>query len=72
MPKGAGQATQLCWSCANAVPSEETGRGCEWSARLEPVPGWTATRSEKGYGGTWKITKCPKFVQEARRPGWIE
>ena len=31
----------LCWQCENAVPNHK-GRGCEWSRRFRPVPGWTA------------------------------
>lgn len=56
---------QLCWSCKNACG------GCEWSARLEPVPGWTAekvprweyigTKEKKRKVFSYKITECPKF-----------
>lgn len=56
---------QLCWECKNACG------GCEWSARLEPVPGWTAeevprwiyrgNKEDKELGHTYKITECPKF-----------
>lgn len=59
------QKEQLCWSCKNACG------GCEWSAYLKPVPGWTAekvprweyvnTKENKLLGFTYKITKCPKF-----------
>lgn len=57
------QKDQLCWSCKNACG------GCEWSANLEPVPGWTAekvprdtgTRENKRKGFSYKITECPKF-----------
>lgn len=59
------QKEQLCWSCKNACG------GCEWSANLEPVPGWTAekvprweyvnTRENKRLGFSYKITACPKF-----------
>lgn len=37
----------LCWCCANAVPSPETGAGCSWSRREHtPVPGWVAERRD--------------------------
>lgn len=59
------QKEQLCWSCKNACG------GCEWSAYLEPVPGWTAekvprweyigTKENKRKGFSYKITECPKF-----------
>ena len=59
------QKEQLCWSCKNACG------GCEWSAYLEPVPGWTAekvprweyigTKENTRLGFSYKITECPKF-----------
>lgn len=69
MPKGEFTRTQqLCWSCRNAVPSEVTGRGCEWSRDLRPVPGWEAEAVNKGAMGlTWSIKKCPKYVAEPAR-----
>ena len=60
---------QLCWSCQNAVPTED-GRGCEWSREFQPVPGWTAEMTTKcGYGVTWCVTECPKFVADQPREG---
>lgn len=56
---------QLCWSCLHAVPSEITGRGCEWSRDLRPVPGWEAEMVNKGSMSlTWSIRRCPKYVAE--------
>lgn len=59
------QKEQLCWSCKNACG------GCEWSAHLEPVPGWTAekvlrweyigTKENKRPSFSYKIIECPKF-----------
>ena len=68
MPCGERTSQQLCWSCQNAVASEITGRGCEWSRDLRPVPGWTAEMIRKpGYGETWSITECPKYIPEPPR-----
>lgn len=50
---------QICWDCKNACG------GCEWSDRLEPVPGWTAKKVKKFDHGleytTYSIKKCLKF-----------
>lgn len=64
------QSKQPCWDCANACG------GCEWSDRLEPVPGWDATHTQRvlkcgGRGGTrieasFAIHSCPKFRRETR------
>ena len=56
------KSQQLCWDCAKA-----TGR-CSWSRRLEPVPGWTATKVERlSHTGEivegTQITACPEFVK---------
>lgn len=73
-PKGsaAPMYQQLCWRCENACG------GCEWSDRLEPVPGWDATPTSrvlkaggKGKGGTriassFVIHACPKFRRDTR------
>lgn len=58
---------QPCWDCAKACG------GCSWSAKLEPIPGWTAR--EKSYPAhgmgqpttTYAIKYCPEFEPEARR-----
>lgn len=54
----------LCWNCKNA-----TG-GCCWSAKFEPVPGWTAepTKVNVNNGGeryykSFNVTDCPEFVE---------
>lgn len=59
------QSKQPCWDCANACG------GCEWSDRLEPVPGWDATHTQRVRGGTrieasFAIHSCPKFRRETR------
>lgn len=54
---------QLCWECKYA-----TG-GCEWSSRLEPVPGWKAKpapqnifqNGEMYIRNGYSIKSCPKF-----------
>ena len=59
---------QLCWSCQNAVPSEDGRRGCAWSTELRPVPGWDAEMVAKpGFGYTWRIFGCPQYVPDAPR-----
>lgn len=65
------QSKQPCWDCVNACG------GCEWADRLEPVPGWDATPTQRvlkcggGRGGTrieasFVIHSCPKFRRETR------
>ena len=54
------QRDTLCLSCINAVPDLE-GHGCSWSVSAKPVKGWTAQKSEKADGGSWRIIKCPEF-----------
>lgn len=55
----------ICWKCANCTD----GTKCEW-AFGSPVKGWVATPTVYDDGGfithSFKVTKCPKFV-EARR-----
>lgn len=46
---------QLCARCGNFAV------GCEWSERLQPVPGWTAFPTRGGL--SYCITDCPKFVK---------
>lgn len=68
MPRGEQRSQQLCWTCQNAVSSETTGRGCEWSRDLRPVPGWTAEMTHKAVMGlTWSITECPKYIPDQPR-----
>ena len=52
------ESKQLCWTCRNAVPDED--HGCRWSIEFRPIPGWTATKTERG---GWSISACPKYVQ---------
>lgn len=55
----------LCWECRNAVPSAVTGRGCEWSKWLQPVPGWTAEGVKRAtLGDTWIVHACPKYIPD--------
>jgi len=56
----------LCWRCARA------GGGCPWSARLEPVPGWTARQVEgtQHNGDTYKVEACPLFQPDPPRRAW--
>lgn len=72
MPKGGGQSTQLCWSCLNAVPNVEIGRGCEWSRLLQPVPGWDAEMVVmREVGPTWAVRGCPRYEVEPVRKGRV-
>ncbi|MBS5518626.1 MAG: hypothetical protein KHX17_08785 [Clostridiales bacterium] len=58
----------LCWQCRRA-----TG-GCEWSAFLQPVPGWQAERTFRRVrrGGAVqlapgiRVAACPKFERDRR------
>lgn len=62
---------QLCWSCQNAVPTEDGRRGCEWSLDFRPVPGWTAERVGKSViGKTWSVKACPKYIPDRPRKEW--
>ena len=66
--KGPTTKAQLCWSCQNAVPTEDGRRGCEWSRELRPVPGWTAKLVRKAVMGlTWSVTQCPKYIPDLPR-----
>ena len=47
---------QLCERCSNACG------GCEWSASLQPVPGW---KTKPGVVSV-EILSCPKFSQGNR------
>lgn len=54
---------QLCWECKNACG------GCEWSANLEPVPGWTAEKvPRREYIGTKRKQTQGLFIQNHRVP----
>lgn len=55
----------LCWSCANPG----TGR-CSWDENLTPVFGWIAVKTKTDGFDTFRVAKCPMFIQEqARRIG---
>ena len=57
----------LCWQCENAVPNHK-GRGCEWSRRFRPVPGWTAQGPGEGDECEgYFVVACPKFQREVRQ-----
>lgn len=60
----------LCWECANAVPTSETG--CSWSLDKTPVEGWSAiddTERYKRYQTSkeiqryWFVVACPEFMK---------
>ena len=62
----AGTQQQLCWSCQQAVPAKRTGRGCEWSVKAQPVPGWIAEPIQKpAIGLTWLVRACPKYEPDS-------
>ena len=56
---------QLCWTCQNACG------GCEWSSKLQPVPGWTAKKVTRDYSNgefdSYSIKECPKYIPEPPR-----
>lgn len=60
-----GRGINICIDCKRAYGD------CPWSARYEPVPGWTATptrrRSTAGDKRviieSYKITACPLFEE---------
>lgn len=66
----------LCWSCANAVPSQHTG--CTWSLDLEPVEGWVAEdvthkyiarmndRDIEADKRTYNVYECPQFRSDCK------
>ena len=61
-------AGTLCWRCVNAVPDPETGAGCPWSRRFEPVEGWTAfprryDESTGNHGVSYQVTACPSYAE---------
>lgn len=64
---------QLCWTCQNAVPSEDGERGCPWSRALKPVPGWKAiaySRKENPDGEEdvlYKVFRCPQYLKDGAR-----
>jgi hypothetical protein len=60
----------ICFDCQKAC-----GR-CLWSAKFEPVPGWTAkktilqvgeNRTGKVFHETYHITDCPEFEPDEKR-----
>ena len=50
-------AETLCWDCKRL--------DCVWMKNLKPVPGWTAERHIKEFGGkeldTYCVKECPEF-----------
>lgn len=52
----------LCWDCTKAGV-----KGCAWSKRFEPVPGWKAERvmrPDVRGGETFHVISCPEFEQD--------
>lgn len=66
---GKRQPQTKCWTCQNAVPSED--RGCSWSRCGEPVKGWIAEESElisnEAYKDTYLVTFCPEYLRDKPR-----
>lgn len=52
----------LCWSCT----SPGTGR-CSWDESLTPVCGWDAEPSKTDGFDTFRVIKCPLYIQEPPR-----
>ena len=42
----------------------EGSRGCSWSERLTPVPGWDAVLSGNREFETYSVLACPEFVPD--------
>lgn len=67
----------ICFDCENAVPNNETGKGCSWSRCFKPVEGWTAEKTvivnrdrsdEKTYTtDSFAVYECPKFVSDVEK-----
>ena len=61
-------APTICWDCRNAVPGED--RGCSWSKKGKPVPGWDAQRRDvmsydrhgSTYVESYVVRACPEFI----------
>lgn len=61
----------ICWNCARALL--RIGVCCSWALHFQPVPGWSAVRSDLSYGIRGKertnesyiVTKCPLFLSDA-------
>lgn len=53
----------LCWSCGRSTG----GKGCPWADKLEPVEGWTATKTAIKYfwgdNESYVVHKCPLFIE---------
>lgn len=61
----------ICWTCRRS-----TNSGCPWSARFQPVPGWTAERRDiLSYDGekyipteSYRVSVCPLYLEDRREP----
>lgn len=53
------RGSSLCWLCRHATNKY---RACPWSAKLEPVPGWTVKENPKT-GGVW-VGFCPLWLPD--------
>ena len=60
---GAYCGKTLCWECSRVYK----GRGCCWSDRFEPVPGWEAVPTVKSSGryktDSYNVRRCPLFKE---------
>lgn len=52
----------ICLGCINSVPCVEDRRGCEWSIRYMPVPGWKAVKT----GTSYLVSACPKYRKDEK------
>ena len=53
----------LCWSCTRPGTSS-----CSWDAKLEPVEGWTAIRTQvllstNVFGESYHVIHCPLYQE---------
>lgn len=61
-----GKVQSICWHCQNAVPKIFDGqyvRGCAWSIKKKPVPGWSAEKNVLEDKITYRVHECPRFCK---------
>lgn len=64
-----------CWTCQNAVPNPNTGKGCNWSRGFMPVEGWEAVattirayKKEVAPVPSFHIVSCPEYIPDKEKP----
>lgn len=76
MNRNQNHPATLCWRCENAVPDRAGLRGCTWSRRREPVPGWDAEQTWVHFARgiknknmpdgsvSYYVKACPEFIAD--------